>query len=62
MRLTLSPAGQRLARALLPVAREIRMAVVAGMSAAEIAALNAALDRVVANLDRLELRRTEERP
>jgi DNA-binding MarR family transcriptional regulator len=63
MRLSLSPAGQRLARALLPVAREIRTAVVAGMSAAEIAALNAALGRVVANLDRLERgRNAEERP
>jgi DNA-binding MarR family transcriptional regulator len=63
-RLSLSPAGQRLARALLPVAQEIRATIVAGMSASEIAALNAALGRVVANLDRLERRRStaEERP
>ena len=54
MRLSLSPAGQRLARDLLPIAREIRRAIVAGMTAAEIAALNAALGRVVENLDRLE--------
>jgi DNA-binding MarR family transcriptional regulator len=54
LQLSLSPAGQRLARDLLPIAREIRRAIVAGMTAAEIAALNAALGRVVENLDRLE--------
>jgi DNA-binding MarR family transcriptional regulator len=53
-RLSLSPAGARLAAKLVPVAREIREAIVAGMSPAEIETLNAALDRVVTNLDRLE--------
>jgi len=58
LQLTLTPAGAKLARSLFPVAREIREAVVAGMSAEEVQALNAALDRVLANLDRLERRRT----
>lgn len=53
---SLAPAGRRLARELAPVAREIRQAVVEGMSAAEIEALCAALRRTIANLDRLEER------
>jgi DNA-binding MarR family transcriptional regulator len=56
MRVSLSPAGRRLARELAPVAREIREAVVAGMTPAEVAALNEALHRVVENLDHLEQR------
>ena len=52
----LTQAGRRLARELEPLAREIREAVVAGMSAEEIAALTAGLQRVVTNLDRLERR------
>jgi DNA-binding MarR family transcriptional regulator len=53
-RVTLTPAGRRLASELLAVAREIREAVVKGMSAEEVAALNAGLQRVVENLHRLE--------
>ena len=56
-RLSLTPAGARLARSLHPIAREIREAIVAGMTPEEVQALNAALDRVVTNLDRLERRR-----
>ena len=52
----LTQAGRRLARELEPLAREVREAVVAGMSAEEVAALTAALQRVVTNLDRLERR------
>jgi DNA-binding MarR family transcriptional regulator len=55
-RLSLTPAGRRFVRGLVPVAREIREAIVEGMSGAEIAALQAGLERVVANLDRLEQR------
>jgi DNA-binding MarR family transcriptional regulator len=57
MQLSLTPAGAKLARSLHPVAREIREAVVAGMTPDEVQALNTALDRVLANLDRLERRR-----
>jgi DNA-binding MarR family transcriptional regulator len=56
MRLSGTPAGRRFARTLVPVAREIREAIVAGMSEAELEALRAGLERVVANLDRLEER------
>ena len=52
----LTPAGKRLARQLAPVAREIREAVVAGLTPAEIATLTSALQRIVSNLDRLEER------
>ena len=52
----LTPAGRRLARDLAPLATEIREAIVAGMSAEEVAALTAALQRVVTNLDGLERR------
>jgi DNA-binding MarR family transcriptional regulator len=52
----LTPAGRRLARELAPLAGEIREAIVAGMSAEEVAALTAALQRVVTNLDGLERR------
>jgi DNA-binding MarR family transcriptional regulator len=52
----LTPAGKRVARELAPLAREIREAIVAGMSPDEIAALTAALQRVVTNLDGLERR------
>jgi MarR family transcriptional regulator for hemolysin len=49
----LTAAGKRLARQLAPVAREIRDAVVQGMTPAEVASLTAALQRIVDNLDRL---------
>jgi DNA-binding MarR family transcriptional regulator len=52
----LTPAGRRLARELAPLANEIREAVIAGMSSEEVAALTAALQRVVTNLDGLERR------
>jgi DNA-binding MarR family transcriptional regulator len=51
---TLTAAGRRLARELVPVAREIRETVVRGMSAAEVAALTQGLQRVLQNLHRLE--------
>jgi len=50
----LTPAGRKLARALLPVARELRAAMVAGMTPAEVVALCDALQRLIANLDRLD--------
>ncbi len=56
-RVLLTPAGRRLARSLALVAREIREAVVDGMSPVEVATLCGALSRIVANLDRLEKRR-----
>ena len=49
----LTATGKRLARQLAPVAREVREAVVDGMTPAEIATLTAALQRIVDNLDRL---------
>jgi DNA-binding MarR family transcriptional regulator len=52
----LTAAGKRLARQLAPVAREIREAVVDGMTPAEIATLTSALQRIVDNLDRLVAR------
>lgn len=58
-RVFLTGAGERLAGQLAPVAREIRSAVVDGMSEDQIAALRAGLRQVVANLDRLEARRPE---
>jgi DNA-binding MarR family transcriptional regulator len=54
---SLTPAGRRLARELVPVAQELRDAVVAGMTATEIAVLTASLERIVENLDRLEAQR-----
>ena len=57
----LTPAGKRLARQLAPVAREIREAIVAGLTPAEVAVLTKALQRIVSNLDRLEARATPRR-
>ncbi len=56
-RITLTRAGARMTKDLMPVARSLREAIVAGMSPAEVASLCAALQRVVANLDALEERR-----
>jgi DNA-binding MarR family transcriptional regulator len=56
-RILLTPAGRALARELMPVARELRQAMVAGMSQAEIASLCSALQRLIANLDAAEARR-----
>jgi DNA-binding MarR family transcriptional regulator len=50
---SLTPAGKRLVAQLAPVAAEVRAAVVAGMTAGEIAAVRAGLERILANLDRL---------
>ncbi|MFL5264557.1 MAG: MarR family winged helix-turn-helix transcriptional regulator [Anaeromyxobacteraceae bacterium] len=49
----LTAAGKRLVAQLAPVAAEVREAVVAGMSPAEIAAVRAGLERIISNLDRL---------
>ncbi len=56
VRLSLTPSGQALAAELASTAREIRAAVIEGMSEAEQEALRAGLRRVIANLDRLALR------
>jgi DNA-binding MarR family transcriptional regulator len=56
---SLTPAGRRLATELLPVAREIRAAVVRGMSAEEVAALTTGLQRVVENLQQLDRQQAE---
>lgn len=52
-----TPEGADLAARLRPLARDLREAVVAGFSPAELAALRASLRRVLANLDRFEARR-----
>jgi DNA-binding MarR family transcriptional regulator len=49
--------GAALAAKLRPTARELRLALVAGFSAAELAALRGALTRIVVNLDRFEARK-----
>ncbi len=53
-RLSLTPAGVRLAKELSGTAQEIRAAVIHGMTEAELDALRQGLRRVIANLDRLE--------
>jgi MarR family transcriptional regulator for hemolysin len=58
----LTPAGRRLARQLAPIAGEIRDAVVDGMSPEEVAAVTAALQRIVENLDRLAERTAAREP
>ena len=52
--LSLTPAGERLARDLAPIARDVREAVVAGMSDAEVAAVREGLRRIIANMDRFD--------
>jgi DNA-binding MarR family transcriptional regulator len=52
-RVFLTLAGERLARDLAPIAREVRSAVVAGMSDAEVSAVRTGLKRILENLDRL---------
>lgn len=49
----LTPQGERLAAELAPLAEEIRDAVVAGMSTAEVAAVQRGLLRAIANLEKL---------
>ena len=56
-RIWLTRAGGRMTKELMPVARSLREAIVAGMSADEVASLCADLQRVVENLDALEERR-----
>ncbi len=56
-RIQLTRAGARLAKELMPVARSLREAIVAGMSAEQVSSLCAGLQRVVENLDALEERR-----
>ncbi len=53
-RIWLTRAGSRVTKELMPVARALREAIVAGMSADEVASLCAALQRVIENLDALE--------
>jgi DNA-binding MarR family transcriptional regulator len=48
--------GAELANRIRPLARDLRAALVAGFSHAEIAALRGALHRILENLDRLEAR------
>ena len=55
----LTPAGQRLARELMPIARELREGIVAGMSPSAVASLCAALQKIIDNLDALESQRPE---
>lgn len=52
-----TPEGAELAARMRPIARDLREAVVAGFSAAELAALRGALVKIVGNLDRFEARR-----
>jgi DNA-binding MarR family transcriptional regulator len=53
-RLFLTSAGERLAKDLSGTAKEIRAAIVDGMTGADQEALRGGLRRVIANLDRLE--------
>ncbi|HYS82790.1 MAG TPA: MarR family transcriptional regulator [Anaeromyxobacteraceae bacterium] len=55
-RMYLSARGERLARELAPVARDVRAALVDGMDEREVAALREGLQRVIANLDRYQAR------
>ncbi len=57
-RLVLEPTGEgaALADRVRPLARDLRTALVAGFSDAEVAALRGALHRILDNLDRLEAR------
>jgi DNA-binding MarR family transcriptional regulator len=48
--------GAELAARIRPIARELRSAIVAGFSEAEVAALRGSLRRILHNLDRLEAR------
>ncbi len=59
-RIFLTRAGARLTKDLVPVARSLREAIVAGMSADEVASLCAGLQRVVENLDALEAHRADD--
>lgn len=59
-RLDLTRTGGELARELVPVAAEIRAAVVNGMTATEIAGLRSGLRRVISNMERLEERAARE--
>jgi len=55
-RMYLSARGERLARELSAVARDVRAALVDGMDEDEVAALRRGLQRVIANLDRYQAR------
>jgi DNA-binding MarR family transcriptional regulator len=52
----LTAAGRALAAELLPLAREVREAMVAGMTRSEVESLCAGLQRLIANLDGLDAR------
>ena len=52
-----TPEGEELAARIRPLARDLREALVAGFSPAELDALRGALQRIVGNLDRYEARR-----
>ncbi len=58
----LTRAGTRLVKELAPVARSIRDSMLAGMTRDEIAALTAALQRILENLDALDERRATREP
>ena len=55
-RMALTARGERLARELATVARDVRAALVDGMDDDEVAALRRGLQRVIANLDRYQAR------
>jgi len=57
----LTARGERLAREVAPVAEEVRVAVVAGMSPRELAAVRAGLRRVIENLDAFQVASTRRR-
>ena len=52
-----TPEGAQLAARVRPVARDLRDALVAGFSSAELAAFRGALQKIVGNLDRFEARK-----
>jgi DNA-binding MarR family transcriptional regulator len=53
-RVFLTARGEQLARELAPIAREVRDAIVAGMSEGEVEAVRTGLRRVIDNLDRFD--------
>ncbi len=60
-RLALTPAGERMARDLAGIADEVRAAVVAGRSEAEVGAVRQGLRKVIANMDRFDARAARRR-
>jgi DNA-binding MarR family transcriptional regulator len=59
--LRLTSAGEKLARALAPLATELRLAMVENMSETEVASVRLGLEKIISNLDRFEARASIQR-